>query len=215
MNRQNSIKKFNKIDIYPVISSEFCAGSTPLDVLKAIADGGAKIVQLREKNIPKNQILQLGCEFRKITAKYGMILIMNDHVDIALDIDADGIHLGQDDTTLQEARGLAPELMIGISTHSKAEALEAQAAGADNINIGPIYNTQTKSLPFDALGTDILNIIPPLLHIPFSVMGGIKEAHLAELIALGATRIAMVTEITQAKNITKRVCELRKYWEER
>jgi len=212
MNRLNSIEKFNKIDIYPVISSEFCAGRSSLDVLKAIADGGAKIVQLREKNIPKNEILQLGCEFRKITAKYGMILIMNDHVDIALDINADGIHLGQDDTTLQEARREAPELMIGISTHSKTEALEAQAAGADNINIGPIYNTQTKSLPFDALGTDVLNIIPPLLHIPFSIMGGIKEAHLSKLIDLGATKIAMVTEITQAKNITKRVCELRKYW---
>ena len=212
MNKLNCIKKFNEVDLYPVISSEFCADRPPLDVLKAIADGGAKIVQLREKNIPKNQILQLGCEFRKITEEYGMILIMNDHIDIAVDIDADGIHLGQDDATIQEARGVAPELMIGVSTHSKTEALTAQSDGADNINIGPIYNTQTKSLPFYALGTDILNVIPPLLSIPFTVMGWIKEAHLSELISLGATKIAMVTEITQAENITKRVCELRKYW---
>ena len=207
-----AIEKFKNIDIYPVISSEFCAGRSSLEVLKAVADGGAKIVQLREKALPKDEIRKLAFMYRKITAEYNMLLIMNDHVDIALEVEADGVHLGQDDCALETAKIDVPELLIGISTHNMKEAMDAQDGGANNINIGPIYTTRTKSLPFSALGTEILKEIPPLLNIPFTVMGGIKEHHLAELIGLGATRIAMVTEITQAENITRRVCELRKYF---
>jgi len=213
MNKKTAIKKFRNIDIYPVISSEFCAGRSSVDVLKAVADAGAKIVQLREKHITKEEILKLAEQYRQITSDYNMILIINDHVDIALHVDADGVHLGQDDCVLETAKKIAPELIIGISTHSEKEALEAQSNGADYINIGPIFATQTKNLPFPALGTEVLNAIPPLLSIPFTVMGGIKEHHLKDLINLGATHIAMVTEITQADNITQRVCELRKYFE--
>ena len=212
MNKKTAINKFNNIDIYPVISSEFCSGRSSIEVLRAVADGGAKIVQLREKHLPKDEILELACEYRRITSEYDMLLIMNDHVDIALKVEADGVHLGQDDCALRKAKKLAPGIIIGISTHNKQEVIEAQKSGADYINIGPIYTTQTKSLPFPALGTETLNILTPLLDIPFTVMGGIKEHHLTKLISLGATRIAMVTEITQAENITQRVCELRRYF---
>lgn len=212
MDKTQAINKFKNIDIYPVISSEFCAGRSSVEVLKTVAEGGAKIVQLREKSLPKEDLLKLAGEYRRITGEYSMLLIINDHVDIALAVAADGVHLGQDDCTLVTAKTEAPELIIGISTHNQQEALKAQDGGADYINIGPIYTTQTKSLPFPALGTKILKEIPPLLHIPFTVMGGIKERHLRELISLGATRIAMVTEITQAADITQRVRELRKYF---
>lgn len=212
VDKKTALEKFQNIDLYPVISSEFCAGRSSLEVLQAVAAGGAKIVQLREKNLAKTEIKKLAEEYRWITAENDMLLIINDHVDIACEVDADGVHLGQDDCALNEAKKHAPELFVGISTHNMEEAMGAQDGGADYINIGPIYATQTKSLPFPALGTEILKEIPPLLHIPFTVMGGIKEKHLPELISVGATRIAMVTEITQAENITQRVGELRKYW---
>lgn len=212
MNRKTAIEKFKHIDLYPVISSEFCVGRSSVEVLKFVAGGGAKIVQLREKSLSKTEILKLAREYRSITLEHNMLLIVNDYVDIALEVDADGVHLGQDDCSLEKARKLAPELIFGISTHNKQEAISAQCDGADYINIGPIYTTQTKSLPFPALGTGILKEIPPLLNIPFTIMGGIKEKHLKELISLGATKIAMVTEITQAENITRRICELRKYF---
>ncbi len=86
-----------------MISSEFCAGRQSIEVLKAVADGGAKIVQLREKSLPKYEILKLACEYRKLTAEYNMLLIMNDHVDIAMEVDADGVHLGQDDCALKNS----------------------------------------------------------------------------------------------------------------
>jgi thiamine-phosphate pyrophosphorylase len=207
--KKQRLEAFNKIDIYPVISSEFCAGRSLIYVLEQIAEGGAKIVQLREKNKSKTELLPIACEFRKICDRYGMLLIINDLVDIAIEADADGVHLGQDDLPLDAARETAPELIFGISTHSREEALEAQDNGADYINIGPIFNTQTKSLTVPALGTGLIREIAPLLHIPFTVMGGIKAGHIPALLAAGARKIAMVTEITANENIAEKVTELK------
>ncbi len=212
MNLNSRIEKFKNIDIYPVISSEFCLNRDPVDVLKKIADGGAKIIQLREKHIPKIEIAKLAEKFRCITQQYNMLLIINDHIDIALQIDADGVHLGQDDMHPIEAKKLAPDLIIGVSTHSEAEALEALKNRADNINIGPIFATGTKSLPMAPLGLAAITEIAPLVDIPFTIMGGIKAHHIPELVSLGATRIAMVTAITEADDITGNLCELRKLY---
>jgi thiamine-phosphate pyrophosphorylase len=200
---------FGKIDIYPVISSEFCAGRSPIYVLEQIAEGGARIVQLREKNMTKIDLAPLAREFRRICDRYGMLLIMNDHVDIAIETGADGVHLGQDDMLLGDARKAAPELILGCSTHSKEEALKAQDDGADYINLGPIFATQTKTTGYNPLGMEILKSVPSLLRIPFTVMGGIKEKHIPDLVALGAGRIAMVTEITTAEDIASKVRGLR------
>ncbi len=210
MKLNEKLKLFSDVDIYPVISSEFCLGRKPVDVLRQIADGGAKIVQLREKNIQINEIAKLANLYRKITAEYNMLLIINDHIDIAMESGADGIHLGQDDTPLIDARQEAPGLILGVSTHSVKEAVDACNDDASYINIGPIYATGTKSLPMNPLGKDAITKIAPLINIPFTVMGGIKEKHIPELVAVGATKIAMVTEVTEAQNITEKVCELRR-----
>ncbi|MFZ2655750.1 MAG: thiamine phosphate synthase, partial [Victivallales bacterium] len=200
---------FDSIDIYPVISSEFCAGRSPIYVLEQIAEGGARIVQLREKNKNGTDLIRLAREFRRICDRHGMLLIMNDNVGIAVETGADGVHLGQDDMPLADAREASSELILGCSTHSKEEALKAQADGADYINIGPIFATQTKTTGYNPLGMEILRAVPSLLRIPFTVMGGIKERHIPELVSLGAARIAMVTEITTADNIASKVRELR------
>ena len=207
--KKQRLDTFERVDIYPVISSEFCAGRSPTYVLEQIAAGGAKIVQLREKNMNKRALGLLACEFRRICDRHGMLLIINDLVDIALESNADGVHLGQGDLPLEEARKAAPDLIFGISTHSMEEAMEAQSDGADYINIGPIFNTQTKSLTMAALGIEIIREISPLLHIPFTVMGGIKSKHIPELLSAGARKIAMVTEITADKNIAVKVKELK------
>lgn len=204
------LKKFNEIDIYPVISSEFCNDRNPVDVLWQIAVGGAKIVQLREKNISKNEIYNLAEHFKKICNRFSMLLIINDHLDIAMSVGADGVHLGQDDFPPSKAKEIAPDLIIGVSTHSKEEALEAQSENAGYINIGPLFATGTKSLSMNPLGTEILNEVSPLLSIPFTVMGGIKEKHIPELKELGAEKIAMVTEITKVDDIAEKVRRLRK-----
>ncbi len=199
---------FRKVNIYPVVSSEFCNGMPPDEMVQRIADGGAKIVQMREKHMSKIDQIKLGEKIRKITDDYGMLYIVNDHIDVALATGADGVHLGQEDFPIKAAIQAAPQLLFGVSTHSVEEANIAEQAGAGYINIGPIYATKTKSLSMQPLGLDLIQTMSKRLVIPFSVMGGIKMHHIPELKAAGAQRIAMVTEITQAPDPTARVKEL-------
>lgn len=211
--KEKRISRFREADLYLVITKEFTNGRGTLRVLEEAADAGIRLVQLREKNITKKDLFHLAEQFRKICDRYRITMIMNDHIDIALLTGADGVHLGQDDLPLEQALKIAPDLIIGQSTHSVEQALTAQTLGAGYINLGPIYTTQTKNTPVHPLGIDIIRSAAPHLHIPFSVMGGIKEHHIPELIANGAHIIAMVTEITQAPDIGKRVRELRALWE--
>lgn len=213
--KEKRMEKFRNADLYLVITEEFTAGRGTLRVLEEAADAGIRLVQLREKHITKKELFHLAEQFRKICDRYDITMIMNDHIDIALLTGADGVHLGQDDLPLEQAVKLAPELIIGRSTHSREQALEAEAQGAAYLNLGPIYPTQTKSTPVKPLGIAIVREAGPLLHIPFTVMGGIKERHIPELLAAGAKYIAMVTEITQAPDIGARVRHLRSLWGKR
>ena len=200
---------FDRVDIYPVTCERLSAGRSNLEVLQAVIEGGARIVQLREKEYSKKDLYHLGLSFREITAKAGILLIINDHIDIALAVEADGVHLGQDDLPLKVARELAPKLLIGVSTHSSEQAIQAQMDGADYINIGPIFPTTTKEGVEDSLGTEAIAKISPNLEVPFTVMGGINELNLDQVLANGARRVAMVTAITRAADIAARVRSLK------
>lgn len=191
--------------IYPVITNEFCNGKSTEEVLSAVARGGAKMVQIREKDLSTGDFVDLCRKCRKITHEYEMLMIVNDRVDIALAVGADGVHLGQDDMSLKDAKQIAPDLIYGISTHNLDEAVLAQIEGADYINIGPVYPTKTKKVGYPAVGTKELAHILEDINIPFTVMGGIKEHHISELKTIGCERIAMVTAITQAADIAKEV----------
>ena len=141
-------------------------------------------------------------------------MLMNDHVDIALAVGADGVHLGQDDMPLEAARRIAPELILGRSTHSVEQALEAQAQDADYVNLGPVFPTRTKNTPVQPLGLEIIRNAAPKLSIPFSVMGGVKEHNIPQLYNAGARIFAMVTELTQADDVAVKARAMRALWEE-
>jgi thiamine-phosphate pyrophosphorylase len=210
MNRKERQIRFWNVEIYPVTCEELSAGRSNLEVLEAVIRGGAKIIQVREKEYSTRALYELALRFREITARAGVLLIVNDRLDIALAVDADGVHLGQDDLPLADARKMAPDLLIGISTHSLAEALQAQVGGADYINIGPIFPTRTKKTEVQSLGPDAIDVIRQNIKIPFTVMGGIKESNIDQVIAKGARRVAVVTAITQAPDIAESVRSLRK-----
>jgi thiamine-phosphate diphosphorylase len=108
MTREARRRLFHQVDIYPVTCEELSGGRSNLEVLEAVIQGGSKIIQLREKGYPKKDLYHLALKFREMTAKAGVLLIINDHVDIALGVEADGVHLGQDDLPLTVARQLAP-----------------------------------------------------------------------------------------------------------
>ena len=205
MTRENRKARFDEIDVYPVTCERLSAGRSNLEVLEAVIRGGARIIQLREKEYSKRDLYHLALTFREVTAGAGLLLIINDYLDIALAVGADGVHLGQDDLPLTAARRLAPDLLIGISTHSLEEALEAEGEGADYVNIGPIFATSTKAGSDRGLGPEAIASIGSRLSVPFTVMGGITATNLDEVLAGGARRIAMITAITQAADIAPTV----------
>lgn len=202
------LELFKSEPLYPVITKKFCNGRKPVDILKAVMDGGCRLVQLREKEMPQSEYLALAGEFRKITSGYRALLVINDRMDIALAVDADGVHLGQEDMPCKQARLLAPDLLIGVSTHNPREIHRAVRDGASTINIGPIYATATKEVSIKPVGAQNMVRWSKGLKIPFSVMGGIKEGNIPLLRQLGARCFAMVTEITQADDVGAKVRSL-------
>ncbi len=200
---------FFNFHLYPVITEKFCKNKSSIKTLKQIIKADIKIVQMREKEYSKKEIIDLAYKYRKITKKAKVKLIINDHIDAALLTGADGVHLGQDDLPCKEARKIAPNLIIGVSTHNLKEALQAEKDGADYINIGPVFSTNTKIISGEPLGIEMIRLISSKINIPFTVMGGIKENNIEAVIKAGASRIAIVTEITKAKDIKHKILNLR------
>ena len=207
--RQKRINAFRDIDLYPVTCESLSAGRSNVEVLKGLIAGGAKAVQLRDKEASPGDLYRKAVTFREMTTKAGMLFIVNDYVDIALAVKADGVHLGQDDMPPEAVRSIAPDLIIGVSTHSLDQALIAQAAGADYINVGPIYPTGTKEVAVKVMGPEAVTNIGSKVDIPFTVMGGIKEHNMDELLERGAKRFAMVTAVTEAEDIGEAVRKMR------
>lgn len=207
--REARAARFREIDLYPVTCERLSAGRSNLEILRAVIEGGARVIQLREKECSTRELYTMAGRFREETARAGMLLIINDRIDIALAVGADGVHLGQDDLPIPAARRLAPDLILGASTHSLEEALRAQDEGADYVNIGPIFATGTKEGVSEFLGPDAISRIAPLLSIPFTVMGGINASNLDRVLEQGARRIAVVTAVTQADDVARVVHDLR------
>jgi len=201
--KKDRMAAFEKVDLYPVIMEKFCRGRSPLEVLDGAIRGGAKIVQFREKGLPDSRMHHLAMSFRERTARDGVLLVINDRVDIALAVDADGVHLGQEDFPLAAARKIAPDLLIGVSTHSLEEALAARDGGADYINVGPIFPTGTKEGLVRVLGPEAVTAIGAKVKMPFTVMGGIKASNVEEVLRRGARKVAVVTAVTEAEDVEK------------
>lgn len=209
MTRADRLERFEAADLYVVITDEFCAGRPAVDVLQATLDAGVRLVQLREKNLTDRELYDRAVEFRRRTSEADAVLIIDDRVDIALAANADGVHLGQTDLPLQAAVSIAPELILGVSTHTREQAVAAQAAGAGYVNIGPIFATQTKQKTAPPLGPEALDDITPGLTIPFSCMGGIKPHNIDEVLRRGAKHPAVVTAVTAQDDVKAAATALR------
>lgn len=202
------LAQFEDADLYVVITEQFCAGRSSLDVLDAVLEAGVRLVQLREKDIEGCELYERALMFRERTREAGAVLIVNDRVDVALAVDADGVHLGQSDLPIEAARRIAPDLIVGASSHNLDEALAAQHGGAGYVNIGPIFSTQTKSVPTGEVGPGMLDVITPHLTIPWTTMGGIKRHNIGQVLERGAKHIAVVTAVTEAEDVRAAASEL-------
>jgi thiamine-phosphate pyrophosphorylase len=195
--------------IYGITFSKFSNGRSNIEIVRDMIDCGIKVIQYREKDKTLKEMYDEAVILRAMTKKANVILIINDHIELAMMVDADGVHVGQDDWPLKEVRKLVGnDKIIGLSTHSKEQALEAVELGADYIGVGPIYDTKTKD--YATVGVEYLEFVAQNIPIPFVAIGGIKEHNLAEILKRGAKSFALVTELTMAEDMKKKVKALEK-----
>jgi len=201
--------------LYVITGDKYSRGRSLLEVAAAAIAGGAGVIQLREKNFSGRRLVEAGRELRRLTREKGVTLIVDDRVDVALAIDADGVHLGQDDMPIEAARRLiGPGKIIGISTHSVEQALAAEKAGADYIGVGPVYETHTKEDVMAPVGLELVRRVAGVVRIPKVAIGGIKAHNAQEPVAAGADGVAVITAVVAADDIAAAARELRRQVEE-
>ena len=197
--------------IYALTSELHSQGRSNIEVAREILDSDVRILQYREKTKKVREMYEECLVLRAMTQQHGALLIINDHLDLALAVGADGVHIGQDDLPLAKVRELVgPDLIIGVSTHSPAQAIAAVSEGADYIGVGPLFATQTKVDVCDPVGLDYLEYVVKNLEIPFVAIGGIKEHNLREVVKMGARTVALVTEIVDNPDIAGKIKRLQR-----
>ena len=185
--------------VYLVTDRELARGRTTLEIARAAIRGGVSCIQLREKMCSTREFIDESLAIRSLLARHGIPLIINDRVDVALAVKADGIHLGQKDMPCRMARQIIPESMIvGISVESLDDAIAAQKDGADYLGVSPIYPTPTKTDTAQALGLEGLRSIRSEVDLPLVGIGGLNADNAAAVIYNGADGVAVVSAIVAA-----------------
>ncbi len=211
MQTQQQGRRVLPAGVYGITAEKFSAGRTNLEVVQEMIKGGIRIIQYREKRPSKSfgEMLEECRALRALTREAGVCFIVNDYADIAQLVDADGVHVGQDDFPVSEIRRLlGPDKLIGLSTHSPAQATAAVDAGADYIGVGPIFSTQTKDDVCAPVGLGYLDHVVRTCPLPFVAIGGIKEHNLSDVLEHGAKTVCLVTEIVGAAEIAATVRRL-------
>lgn len=197
-------------DIYAITDSELSLGRSCETVVGELLNAGVQIIQYREKNKSCRAMLEECIKLREITRQAGAFFIVNDHIAIARLVNADGVHIGQDDLPVAAVRQIVgDECVIGLSTHSPEQALQAIADGVDYIGVGPIYATQTKKNVCAPVGLEYLEHVVQNHSIPFVAIGGIKEHNIGEVVSRGAKCCCLVSELVGAVNIKQKVAAVR------
>jgi thiamine-phosphate pyrophosphorylase len=197
-------------DIYGITAQEYSLGRSNIDVVTQMINSGVTVIQYREKEKSDRQQYEECLKIREMTREAGVTFIVNDRVDLALLVNADGVHLGQDDVPPEMVRKLVGDKMfIGLSTHSPAQAEAALNMDVDYIGVGPLFATKTKKDVCDPVGLEYLEYVVKNVRLPFVAIGGIKEHNVADVYRRGARCIALVTDIVGAPDINAKVRALR------
>jgi thiamine-phosphate pyrophosphorylase len=197
------------VGLYAIIDTTYVATDEIGPTASKILAGGCKTLQLRAKGLKAEDKLRAARLLKTICVKEEATFIMNDRIDVAMLSNADGVHIGQVDMPIGDVRELLKgDKVIGLSTHNKEEALEAQGLGADYISVGPIFNTQTKHDAEEPKGIPLLKEIVDAVDVPVVAIGGITEANMAAVLATGVSAVAMISEILLSDDITRHTAKL-------
>ena len=187
--------------LYLILDTQALQGRSEAEVATQAIQGGAKIIQLRDKQRHKADLLEIAQKLKEVCVHKGVLFIINDYLDLALASDADGLHLGQKDLPIPEARRLLPmDKLIGCSTTTVSEAVRAQSEGADYIAVGSIYPTTSKA-DFKLAGLDTLRRVRKRVSLPLIAIGGINETNVEEVMKAGADGVAVISAVLGAADI--------------
>ena len=200
--RKSSLLK--EIDFYLVTDSELSKKGTLSDVKEAI-EAGCKIVQYREKNRSTKEMIDEAAEIKRICDDKAIFLV-NDRIDVALAVDADGVHIGQDDMPIETVRRLLGEnKVIGLTVHNTDEAIEAEKKGADYVGLSPIFDIATKKDAGDGIGPEKIREIKNAINIPVVAIGGINKENCESVIQNGADSLVAISSVIRSDNVKNEI----------
>jgi len=195
--------------LYVLVTPGMTNGRDPVDVARQAIAGGADVIQLREKELPDGRYLELAGRMRSVCRELGALFVVNDRADVAQLVDADGVHVGQDDLPAAEARRLlGPGKIVGVSTHSPAQAERAILAGASYVGVGPVNATPTKPTT-EPVGLEYVRYAAENVAIPFFAIGGVSAGTADDILRAGARRLAVCSAIIGADDVAAAAAELR------
>ncbi len=200
------------LKVYVITDRKLLPEGKFLDGVESALKGGVRAIQLREKDLSPAEILNLGQEVRKLAEKYQAQFFINDRVDIALMVGADGVHLTENSVPVNEVKNRFPQLFAGVSTHSLESAKKAEAGGADFITFSPIFDTPSKKEFGPPQGLDRLKEVVEGVQIPVLALGGIKKSNIASVQNTGAYGISLISGIWNARDIADESYQYLKYF---
>lgn len=200
--------------LYAVTDRAWLNGESLFDQVEKALKGGVTFVQLREKNLDRESFIKEAYQIKELCGSYNVPFVINDNVEIAKIVDADGVHVGQDDMVITDARRiLGDDKIIGVSAHCVEQALLAQKSGANYLGTGAAFPTSSKA-DAGVIGVNAIKEICSAVDIPVVAIGGINESNILQLIGSGVDGVAVISAIFAKPNITEAARGLRKLSEE-
>lgn len=192
-----------------ITDEEICPGRTHAEIARAAIAGGARIIQMRDKNASDRDFYETAAAIRLVTAEAGALFFVNDRVHIAAAVQADGVNVGQTDIPVSAARSiLGPKAIIGLSCDSPEQALEAEKLGADYVGFGPVFPTNTKTDAGPVSGIETLRDVCAKVRLPVVAIGGIGASNIEQVAAAGAASAAVVSAVVCADDMAEATKEL-------
>ena len=202
-----------QLRLYLVTDPELCATSGLLETVRAAVQGGVTMVQLREKTATTREFLEEARALKALLAPHRVPLVINDRVDIALAVDAEGIHVGQTDMPVEQVRAVAPGRIVGLSITNAAQMSRADTKLCDYLGVGPLYLQQTKANASTPLGVEGFAKLRAMTDRPVMAIGGLKANNSAPVLAAGADGLAIVTGIVSADDPRAAAAEFAKLFQ--
>ena len=201
----------SSLRLYVLTDRQLARGRSEAEVVQAAIDGGATAIQLRWKTGSMREALAVGRELKQICARADVLFVVNDRIDLALALDADCVHLGDEDLPLPEARKLVGErMLIGYSPPTLAEAIESERLGADYLGVGPVYGTSSKADAGEAVGVARISEVSRAVSIPIVGIGGINAGNAWPVVAAGASGVAVISSVVAADDVSQAARQLRR-----